>query len=97
MKDKGKPEDKLINELAELRRQVEELKRSETERRRAEEEALQRSEQRYRTYVNLTSQFAWVTDARGQIIRRCPGISQVHRTDLRGGEGRRVVQSSAPR
>jgi PAS domain S-box-containing protein len=73
MKDKDKTKDQLIKELAELREQVEALKISETECRQAEE-ALRRSERRYRTYVDVTKQFAWVTDAEGQIVEDVPAL-----------------------
>src|SRR5512135_486804 len=73
LKDKDKPKDQLITELAELREQVETLQRSEAECRRVEE-ALRRSERRYRTYVDVTKQFAWVTDANGQIVEDVPAL-----------------------
>ena len=42
-----------------------------TERRRAEE-ALRHSEKRYRSFLEVTSQFAWVTDANGQVVEDIP-------------------------
>lgn len=42
--------------------------------RKSVEEALRRSERRYRTYVDLTSQFAWVTDSGGQIVEDVPAL-----------------------
>jgi len=68
-----KTKDQLIRELAEMRQQVEELKRSEAERNRTEE-ALRQSERRYRTYVDLTKQFVWVTDASGQVVEDVPAF-----------------------
>jgi diguanylate cyclase (GGDEF)-like protein/PAS domain S-box-containing protein len=44
-----------------------------TERRQAEE-ALRRSERRYRTFVDLTNQFAWVTDSSGQVVEEMPAF-----------------------
>ncbi|RJR50323.1 MAG: PAS domain S-box protein [Desulfobacteraceae bacterium] len=44
-----------------------------TERRQAEE-ALRRSERRYRSFVEVTSQFAWVTDARGHVVEDVPAL-----------------------
>jgi PAS domain S-box-containing protein len=44
-----------------------------TEKRRAQE-ALQRSERRYRSFVDVTSQFAWVTDASGQVVVDIPAL-----------------------
>jgi PAS domain S-box-containing protein len=43
-------------------------------RRKRVEETLRRSEQRYRTYVDVTKQFAWVTDANGQIVEDVPAL-----------------------
>jgi PAS domain S-box-containing protein len=42
-----------------------------TERRRVEE-ALWHSEKRYRSFVEVTSQFAWMTDANGQVVEDIP-------------------------
>jgi len=44
-----------------------------TERRQAEE-ALRRSERRYRSFVEVTSQFAWVTDAGGNVVEDVPAL-----------------------
>ncbi len=37
-------------------------------------EALQRSERRYRRFVELTNQFAWVTDANGLVVEDIPAL-----------------------
>ncbi len=73
MEDGVRDKNRLIQELAGMRQQVEDLKRSEIKRKRAEE-ALRRSELRYRTYVELTKQFAWVTDAHGQVAEDIPAF-----------------------
>jgi len=46
-----------------------------TERKRAES-ALRRSERRYRSFVDVTSQFAWVTDPNGQVVEDIPALRQ---------------------
>jgi PAS domain S-box-containing protein len=38
------------------------------------EEALRRSERRYRSFVDVTNQFAWVTDAYGQVVEDVPAL-----------------------
>jgi PAS domain S-box-containing protein len=38
------------------------------------QEALWNSERRYRTFIELTSQFAWVTDAAGQVVEDIPAL-----------------------
>jgi len=38
------------------------------------EEALRRSERRYRSFVEVTSQFAWVTDADGLVVEDIPEL-----------------------
>jgi PAS domain S-box-containing protein len=51
----------------------EELRREIAERKQAEE-ALRRSERRYRSFVEVTSQFAWVTDADGRVVEDVPAL-----------------------
>ncbi|MEW6253755.1 MAG: GAF domain-containing protein, partial [Planctomycetota bacterium] len=38
------------------------------------EAALRRSERRYRSFIEVTSQFAWVTDAAGQVVEDIPAL-----------------------
>ena len=45
----------------------------ELERKQADE-ALCRSERRYRSFVEVTNQFAWVTDAAGQVVEDIPAF-----------------------
>jgi PAS domain S-box-containing protein len=44
-----------------------------TEKRRALE-ALRKSERRYRSFIDVTSQFAWVTDTNGQVVEDIPAL-----------------------
>jgi PAS domain S-box-containing protein len=44
-----------------------------SDRKRAED-LLRRSERRYRSFVELTSQFAWVTDPYGQVVEDIPAL-----------------------
>jgi two-component system CheB/CheR fusion protein len=40
------------------------------------EEALRRSERRYRSFVEVTSQFGWVTDPAGQVVEDIPSLRE---------------------
>lgn len=42
--------------------------------RKTAEVALRRSERRYRSFVEVTSQFAWVTDRNGQVVEDIPAL-----------------------
>jgi PAS domain S-box-containing protein len=44
-----------------------------TERKRAEQ-ALRQSERRYRSFIDVTSQWAWVTDASGLVVEDIPAL-----------------------
>ena len=65
MKDKEKTKEELIAELTFLRQQVNSLKMLEVERKRMEE-ALRRNEERFRTIVELISDWVWEVDENGR-------------------------------
>ena len=68
MKDEAKTEEQLLDELAELRRQIATLESIDIERRRSEE-ALRQSEERYRLLAEAIPQPVWRSDANtGEVI-----------------------------
>ena len=63
-----------------------------TQKRRAQE-ALRQSERRYRSFIDVTSQFAWVTDADGLVVEDIPALrkftGQTYEQTKGAGLGRR--------
>jgi len=64
-----------------------------TERKRAEEQ-LRLSETRYRSFIELTGQYGWSTDANGEVVRDLPLLSRftgVSNEDLKGWKWLKTV------
>ncbi len=86
MKDQGKTQERLINELAELRQRVAELEAADTEQVRAER-ALQESEEKYRTMIEQSNDMIWTLDTEGSLTffnKRSEEISGHRFEDWRG-------------
>jgi PAS domain S-box-containing protein len=72
--------EQLQGQAEELRAQAEELQTQAEELRAQAEEltdanaALRQSERRYRSFVEVTSQWAWVTDANGLVVEDIPTV-----------------------
>ena len=51
------------------------------------EQALRRSEARYRSYIEVTGQMGWATNADGEVVDDAPGFRRIHGPDLRRDRG----------
>ena len=80
MQNKDNDKEQPLDELPSLRRRVDELEELVTAHKQVLD-ALFQSEERYRSYIEVTGQMGWITNADGEVeedIRRAGHASRLH-------------------